>query len=660
MSFLQSWILWGLPAVLLPIVIHLIHKRRHRVVEWGAMRFLMQGAQMSRGMQRLRHFVLLALRTLAVLGLIMGLGRPLAGGWLGGVGGGRPDTVLVLLDRSASMSAQTVDGGATKLAAGVARVADALESVEAARLLCIDSVTLAPVELDAASDLLSLPIATETAGEADIPAMLEVAAQYLEENSTGRAEIWILSDAQTAGWAAEDGRWPLLDESLAALPAGVRVNVLNLKAARKNLAVRVEHAERVVAGDTAELVLDILVRASGTAAENVSVPVALDVNGARSIVSVDVTGTQGEVRGHRVQVALGDDEGWGFVELPGDANAIDNRYYFTFGAGETAETVVVYEDEAVRDVLRFAAEAPVREGTRFVVDSYLRSETSDLQLANATQVLWQGALPVGDNALAVERFVEAGGRVLFLPSREGDTGAFLGCSFGPEVELGDGSAPVAPSFWRKQDDLLRDGDDGTPLTVGELLVARLWPPVGDVTRLAGFASGETLLARIPTAHGGAYMLATLPSAGASNLASQGVTLVALVARGLEAALDELGSRGQVDAGAFAPLGEAGLVSEISPDWLLSEHFQHAGVARVGTELVGLNRSAAEDEATALNEDRLAGLLPHVDVSWVVADAEEGGLVEEVWRAFLMLLLVALLGEAVITVTESSPRPVGRA
>ena len=49
MNFLQPWVLWGLPLIAIPVVIHLMHKRRHRVVEWGAMMFLLDGAKLSRG-----------------------------------------------------------------------------------------------------------------------------------------------------------------------------------------------------------------------------------------------------------------------------------------------------------------------------------------------------------------------------------------------------------------------------------------------------------------------------------------------------------------------------------------------------------------------------------------------------------------------------------
>jgi len=32
MNLLQPWMIWALPLVLLPIVIHLIHKKRQRVI----------------------------------------------------------------------------------------------------------------------------------------------------------------------------------------------------------------------------------------------------------------------------------------------------------------------------------------------------------------------------------------------------------------------------------------------------------------------------------------------------------------------------------------------------------------------------------------------------------------------------------------------------
>ncbi len=50
MSFLQPWLLLGLPLVALPIIIHLINQRRFQTVRWGAMMFLLTANRMARGL----------------------------------------------------------------------------------------------------------------------------------------------------------------------------------------------------------------------------------------------------------------------------------------------------------------------------------------------------------------------------------------------------------------------------------------------------------------------------------------------------------------------------------------------------------------------------------------------------------------------------------
>ena len=102
MTFLQPLILIALPLMALPILIHLINQHRHRTVPWAAMMFLVSAKRMNRGMARLRYILIMLLRMAAVGAVIFAVSRPLASGWLGGVGLGKPDATLVLLDRSAS------------------------------------------------------------------------------------------------------------------------------------------------------------------------------------------------------------------------------------------------------------------------------------------------------------------------------------------------------------------------------------------------------------------------------------------------------------------------------------------------------------------------------------------------------------------------------
>ncbi len=109
MSFLQPWLLLGLPLLFLPIIIHLINQWRYQTKRWGAMMFLLAANRMARGYAKIRQYLILAMRMLAILGLIFAISRPLASGLLG-LSGGKTDTTIVLLDRSPSMQERGENG----------------------------------------------------------------------------------------------------------------------------------------------------------------------------------------------------------------------------------------------------------------------------------------------------------------------------------------------------------------------------------------------------------------------------------------------------------------------------------------------------------------------------------------------------------------------
>ena len=49
MNFLQPFLLWGLPLVFVPVVIHLLNRMRYRTVAWAAMMFVMAAMKHSTG-----------------------------------------------------------------------------------------------------------------------------------------------------------------------------------------------------------------------------------------------------------------------------------------------------------------------------------------------------------------------------------------------------------------------------------------------------------------------------------------------------------------------------------------------------------------------------------------------------------------------------------
>ena len=77
MSFLSSFFLYALPLMGIPIIVHLLAKRRKKVIAWGAMQFLAKANPRARRSWRLKDLLLLLLRVLVLACFIMALARPL-------------------------------------------------------------------------------------------------------------------------------------------------------------------------------------------------------------------------------------------------------------------------------------------------------------------------------------------------------------------------------------------------------------------------------------------------------------------------------------------------------------------------------------------------------------------------------------------------------
>src|SRR6188508_221475 len=226
MSFLQPLLLFGLPLALLPVIIHLIHLLRRRQVKWAAMMWLMMAQKMNKGLSKLRQYLILAFRVLAIAAIIFVICRPLAGGLLG-LTGGAPDSVIILLDRSASMEQQLITTGVGKRVAGLRNLTAAIKDAygKRSKLVLIDSATLLPVPLETADALPDLPQSGPTDTAADIPSLLQGALDYISANQTGRTDVWLVSDLRQSDWNAAGGRWTALRGAFATLPA-VRFQVL--------------------------------------------------------------------------------------------------------------------------------------------------------------------------------------------------------------------------------------------------------------------------------------------------------------------------------------------------------------------------------------------------------------------------------------------------
>lgn len=101
--FLNPWMLLGSLAVASPILIHLLNKRRFKIVEWAAMDFLFEAEKKNKRRVQIENMILLLLRCLAMLLIAFMLARPfLPSGMIGAFAQSRQLERIVVIDDSLS------------------------------------------------------------------------------------------------------------------------------------------------------------------------------------------------------------------------------------------------------------------------------------------------------------------------------------------------------------------------------------------------------------------------------------------------------------------------------------------------------------------------------------------------------------------------------
>lgn len=127
MGFVHGYILFGLVSVGLPIVFHLMMRQKPKVVNFPAIRFLMQKRQTNQRRMNLQHLLLLLLRMLVLAFLCLALARPKIS--MGNFSFGREQRVaaVFLFDNSPSMDYKV--GDKTRLEEARAQAAKFLDEM---------------------------------------------------------------------------------------------------------------------------------------------------------------------------------------------------------------------------------------------------------------------------------------------------------------------------------------------------------------------------------------------------------------------------------------------------------------------------------------------------------------------------------------------------
>ncbi|MBA3557483.1 MAG: BatA domain-containing protein [Gemmatimonadaceae bacterium] len=216
LAFLAPAFLAGLAMLAVPLIIHLTHRQRKEVTEFPSLMFLRQIPYRTVRRQRIRHWVLFALRCLAIILLALAFARPLfqRGGLAGAAStssGARE--IVILLDRSYSMG---YGDRWTRAVSSARRVLNGMRTSDRATIVLFASTAEAigrPTSDRAALNAM-LGGARLSSGATRYAPAIGLASTILGETDLPRREVVLITDFQRSGWTGD---------SDARLPAGTTV-----------------------------------------------------------------------------------------------------------------------------------------------------------------------------------------------------------------------------------------------------------------------------------------------------------------------------------------------------------------------------------------------------------------------------------------------------
>lgn len=624
------------------MIIHLLNRRRFRIVDWAATSFLLKASRESRGKKKLKHILILICRTLAIFALIFAVARPLLGGFLGS-GSGSVNTVILVLDRSASMETKAESGAPSYREAVITRVSQAVEKMGSPRLLLIDSASGDIQEVPSPDALpeLSTTFATDT--QADIPTLLTKAIDYIDETNPGQTEIWLASDMQRGDWRPTDSRWNAVRSGLESLPNETKLRVLSSGSElAQNIAIELVASRRV----EDNLFLDLkLTRSNGDGTS--TVPITYSLKGARSAERVTMNGQELRFQ-KRLPLSAADVDGSGWVGIPSDNNPRDNSVFFAFGGKKPVQSWIVSEKPS-GNTANYLRKAAAPDGfDRYSSEIIALTQTTKIDWSTASLIVWQAQIPTGAVAAQLQEFATSGGSVIFFPPEKPSNNIIFGTSWGLIQE-----APADEYFingsWIKDDGPWRNSLSDQKMPIDQVRGVKRCSIQGDGTSLAEWDDGSPLLYRQLQGLGTAIFINTLPNDRWSNLEFVALHLVA-VQRLLEKGTDRLHSGYRAIAGSEkAKLRGDEIRDRLDAfeDYEPALGSYRAGVYRLGERVIAVNRPAAENSPLRVNEEALDTLLEGTSYSLFESTKDNNNLVSPVWWAFLIAVLFFLLAEAIL-------------
>ncbi len=364
LNFLNPSALLGLVAISIPVLIHILSRRRVQDVEFSSIVFLRKLSSDRMHRLNLKKLLLLMIRSLIIACVVLSFSRPaLMKGSVGTPTGGRT-LALILLDRSFSMSYKIGNFSAFELARSA--TLKLLHSLEGdSRVIVIpfdDEPEYLGEELQEPEALKEkLTDLSVSSRGTNIPAALNFSLNLLRGFGAGyNREIYVITDMAASGWDGE------IDPELMTILENSRIYVVSVTdEERENVAVEsVYIPEGVLLGKTFRVNAKVS-NYGKSPAENVMA--YLYLNGRKVSQQMLRISPYGKSSVVFEVPSLVRGSIYGQVELSEDRLPADNRRYFSFDLPERVEILLVSEDRGDSYFVHKALNSASLEGGTMII-----------------------------------------------------------------------------------------------------------------------------------------------------------------------------------------------------------------------------------------------------------------------------------------------------
>ena len=685
MTFLNPLLLAGLAAVAIPIAIHLFNFRRPQRIDFSTLRFLRALEATAIRRVRIRQWLLLALRALAVIFLVLAFARPTPTADAAAFEEGAARSLVLVLDNSRSMTLRDAQGALLDQAKALgATVIEATgRGDERTVLPTAPPPEYRPVPFTTAGPALDAVAATDAReGAETLTAAVARAGSVLEGAVHPRREVVVVSDLQAATFT---------DSASAALPPGVEVTLLPLGGRRQvNTAVTdVRVVSRIIEPGRPVEIEATVARYGGRPG---TVGASLTLGGQRvAETAVDVVpGTPTTARFTVTPPA----RGWvgGEVRIEADAAEWDDARFFALRVPPPPRVLVVRGEGQRADLVTLALGVAAEGG------GIALNEIDEGGLPGADLDRYDAVVLVGPRSLGgagrLEAFVAGGGGVLAFPGAEpAALNPLLQAVGGGRIDgvVGERGGPSMGST--------TDADLDHPLFAGVFddarpalerpdvrQAARYRPGGGDEQTLIGLQAGPPFLQEIRRGEGSVLLVTVAPDLEWSDLPQRGLFVPLLYrAAAYLAAGSVVGETGGVEGSVRVEGVDAGQpLRLIGPDGVTTTPLQRtvpgavvldlddatarAGLYRVvqgdrTLRVVAVNEDASESDPAALDPEVAAERLEAITGAPVrVLDAAPASFAgggagsTPLWTVFLALALACLVAETLVTTRWTPAAP----